>query len=114
MAEEKSRKILAIDDSQTNLALLKVYLGQMGLTVLLADNARQGIETAIEEQPDLILLDIMMPGINGFEACKKLKADNRTKAIPIIFVSAKNQSSDKISGLKLGAIDYIAKPFDPG
>ena len=91
--------------------MLKAHLGQIGLTVLLADNAQQGIETAIEEQPDLILLDVMMPGIDGYEACKRLKDDNRTSAIPIIFVSAKDLASEKITGLKLGAIDYIAKPF---
>ncbi|MCF7957344.1 MAG: diguanylate cyclase [Phycisphaerae bacterium] len=107
------RKILAIDDNPTNLALLKVHVGQMGMAILLASNACEGIEMALNEKPDLILLDIMMPEIDGFEVCKRLKADLRTADIPIIFVSAKDQTADKIKGLELGAIDYVTKPFDP-
>jgi len=114
MDEGKQRKVLAVDDNQTNLALLKIYLQQMGLEVFTSDNTEAGIEIAFNEKPDVILLDIMMPGIDGFEACKRLKADSRTSAIPIIFVSAKDQACDKIHGLELGAIDYIVKPFDPG
>jgi len=108
------RKILAIDDNQTNLAFLKVYLKRMGLEVLLVDNAKQGIEMAIEEQPDLILLDIVMPDMNGYDVCKQLKSDDRTAKIPVIFVSAKDNSEDKIAGLKMGAADYVSKPFNPG
>ena len=73
MVSNKERKILVVDDSQTNLALLKVHLTQMHLNVLLADNSTAAIEIAIKEKPDLILLDIMMPDINGFETCKMLK-----------------------------------------
>jgi diguanylate cyclase (GGDEF)-like protein len=111
---QKKRKVLTIDDNQTNLAVSKVHLERMGLDVLLADNSLAGIETAVCERPDLILLDIMMPDIDGYEACRRLKADSRTANIPIIFLSAKGQTTDKIAGLELGAIEYIAKPFDPG
>lgn len=114
MKTKKQRKVLVIDDSQANLILLKAHLTSMGLVVLLADNAADGIKTAVNQKPDVILLDVMMPGVDGFEACRRLKADVRTSSIPIIFVSAKDQSEDKISGLKLGAIDYVTKPFNRG
>jgi len=113
MAESKSRTILVIDDNKTNLALLKVHLQQMSLGVLLAQNAHTGIEMATNQQPDMVLLDVMMPSLDGFEVCRRLKADVRTAAIPIIFVSAKDQSGDKVKGLQLGAVDYITKPFNP-
>jgi len=114
MQVRKQRKVLVIDDSQPNLILLKAHLGSMGLKPLLADNAMNGIAIAIEQKPDVILLDVMMPNIDGFETCRRLKSDIRTSSIPIIFVSAKDQAEDKISGLKLGAIDYVAKPFNKG
>ena len=114
MIEKKIRKVLAIDDNQTNLALIKVYLQQMSLKALLAADAVAGIDLAINEKPDLILLDVMMPEIDGFEACRRLKDDARTSNIPIIFVSAKDQAHDKVTGLQCGGIDYITKPFDPG
>ena len=114
MEIKETRKILVIDDSQTNLVLLEAYLKQMGLTTLLAKDPKNGLKIAIDDMPDLILLDIMMPDMDGFEVCKRLKADSRTSSIPIIFISAKDQVDDKIKGLKLGAIDYVTKPFDQG
>jgi len=110
----KTRKVLAIDDNRTNLALLKVHLSRMGLEVIMEEDGHKGPEVAVREQPDLILLDIMMPGIDGYEVCRRLKAGKSTSAIPIIFVSTKDSTPDKIMGLELGAIDYITKPFDPG
>ena len=114
MKIKKQRKVLVVDDSQANLILLKAHLTNMGLIVLLAENAEQGLTLAAEQRPDIILLDVMMPDLDGFEACRRLKADVRTSSIPILFVSAKDQSEDKIAGLKLGAIDYITKPFNRG
>ncbi|MEN6385238.1 MAG: diguanylate cyclase [Phycisphaerales bacterium] len=114
MPDTMQRKILVIDDSKTNLILLKAHLNNMGLVALLAENAEEGISLAIEQNPDIILLDVMMPDVDGFETCRRLKADNRTSSIPVIFVSAKDQTEDKISGLKLGAIDYVTKPFNKG
>lgn len=114
MEDKKFRKILVIDDSHANLFLLKVHLQKMGLVPLLADNGPLGLEMAIDQQPDVILLDVMMPEMDGFEVCKKLKADGRTSKIPIIFVSAKTQAVDKVAGLEVGAIDYISKPYNRG
>lgn len=112
--QKKSRKILAVDDNQTNLVLMKVYLEKMDAVPLLADNAQDGLELALNEKPDVILLDIMMPGMDGHEVCRRLKSDNRTDSIPIVFVSARDTAEDKIIGLELGAIDYIFKPLNPG
>ena len=112
MKNKQQRKVLVIDDSQPNLILLKAHLGSMGLTALLAGSAREGIAMATEQKPDIILLDVMMPEIDGFETCRRLKADIRTSSIPVIFVSARDASEDKIGGLKLGAVDYVTKPFN--
>jgi diguanylate cyclase (GGDEF)-like protein len=114
MKSRKQRKVLVIDDSQANLILLKAHLSNMGLIVFLAETAAAGIAIASEQHPDIILLDVMMPDIDGYEACRRLKADVRTSSIPIIFVSAKDQIEDKIAGLKLGAVDYVTKPFNRG
>jgi diguanylate cyclase (GGDEF)-like protein/putative nucleotidyltransferase with HDIG domain len=111
---KKTRRILVIDDSAADIILLKKHLQRMGLDVLSAEDGLQGMETALAEHPDVILLDIMMPGIDGFEVCKRLKADTVTSAIPVVFVSAKDQSCDKIAGLNVGATDYITKPYDGG
>lgn len=105
--------VLVIDDSATNLALLNVYLKKMALTPILVQDAQTGIARAIEQQPSLILLDVMMPDVDGYEACRRLKTDERTKDIPIIFISAKSNPVDKVVGLNLGAVDYIGKPFEP-
>ncbi|MCK5271961.1 MAG: diguanylate cyclase [Sedimentisphaerales bacterium] len=112
--QKKSRKILTVDDNQTNLILMKVYLEKMGVVPLVADNALDGLELAYNEKPDVILLDIMMPDMDGHELCRRLKSDTRTASIPIIFVSARDTAEDKITGLELGAIDYIFKPLNPG
>lgn len=112
--KNKTRTILVVDDNRDNLLLLEAQLDKMGLTSILKDNPYEAIETAISEQPDLILLDVMMPDLDGFEACQKLKADNRTSSIPIIFISARTDTIDKIIGLELGAIDYVTKPFNAG
>ena len=114
MKIKKQRKILAIDDSKSNLILLKAHLSSMGLVALLAENAAEGLKIAADQKPDIILLDVMMPEVDGFETCRQLKADIRTSSIPVIFVSARDQSEDKISGLKVGAIDYVTKPFNRG
>ena len=109
-----NRKILVIDDSTTSVVILENMLKNMNIETISANNGESGIEMASKEQPDLILLDILMPGIDGFETCKRLKNNHNTSEIPIIFISAKDESVDKVKGLELGAIDYIAKPFDIG
>ena len=112
--EENKRKVLVIDDDPTNLAVLKVHLRQMGLEGLLEQNPEAGMELAVREQPDLILLDVMMSGMDGHEVCRRLKADARTAAIPVIFISARDESEDIVEGLELGAVDYVSKPFKTG
>lgn len=105
------RKILIIDDNQLNRKILFEHLNKVGSIVLTASDGEEAIEVAIKERPDLILLDVMMPKINGFEVCRKLKEDDRTQNIPIIFQTARIAHEDIIKGLKLGAVDYINKPF---
>jgi two-component system, NtrC family, sensor kinase len=103
--------ILVIDDSLTNLEVLYVTLSNLGYEVLVEMDGLSAIEQVKNNPPDLILLDIMMPKIDGFETCRRLQADPETKDIPIIFMTALTDSVEKVKGLKLGAVDYITKPF---
>ncbi len=105
-------KILIIDDTMLNTQVLSIMLSKKNqFEVIVAENGVNGIKKATEEQPDLILLDIMMPGIDGFDTCQKLKSELKTKEIPVIFMSALSTIDDKIKGFKVGAVDYITKPF---
>lgn len=104
-------KILVIEDNEDTRRFLEHILGKEH-EVILADNAVLGIDFARNQNPDLILLDIMLPHLSGTDACQILKKDERTARIPIIFLSAKSKVSDITSGLSLGADDYIPKPFD--
>jgi DNA-binding response OmpR family regulator len=111
MSATQKQKILVIEDNEDTRSFLKHILGKE-YDVLLADNAVLGIDYARNQQPDLILLDIMLPHLSGTDACQILKKDDRTARIPVIFLSAKSKISDITSGLSLGADDYIPKPFD--
>ena len=104
-------KILIIDDAPLNISILSMMLSKHKFDVIVSENGRIGIEQAIQEHPHLILLDIMMPGIDGFQTCASLKSDTQTKEIPIIFMSALSSVDDKVKGFKVGAVDYITKPF---
>ena len=106
-------KLLVIDDAVEIHALLEARLQPEEIIMDFATNAEEGFERAKAIHPDLILLDVMMPGISGFELCRMLKEDPQTSGIPVIFLSGASDSVDKIKGLDLGAIDYITKPFDP-
>ncbi len=106
------RKILIIDDQPDNVFILQDRLHHEGFEVITAYDGQTGIDKAINEQPDLILLDIMMPGISGFEVCEVLNKNKKTKKIPIIMVTALTGSEDIKKGLELGAYDYIKKPFN--
>ena len=106
------KRILVVDDLPENVLMLQDRLEHEGYEVLTAYNGRSGIEKAQTELPDLILLDIMMPDINGFEVCKTLVNDKRTSDIPIIFVTAKTDAEDIKEGLDAGAYDYIKKPVN--
>ncbi|AFY47794.1 histidine kinase,Response regulator receiver domain protein,histidine kinase [Nostoc sp. PCC 7524] len=104
--------ILIVDDNSTNLSVLKEALKSVGLRVRLAVDGESAIKQAQQELPLLILLDVEMPGINGFETCTLLKADPLTQDIPIIFMTALSDTANKVKGLSLGAVDYITKPFE--
>ena len=106
------KRILVIDDLPENVFMLKDRLEHEGYGVLTAYNGKSGIEKAQNEVPDLILLDVMMPDINGFEVCKTLVSDSRTSDIPIILVTAKTDAEDIKEGLDAGANDYIKKPIN--
>lgn len=103
--------ILIVDDNPNNVQLLKAVMTMRGFDVLVAKNGLHALETVKAELPDIILLDIMMPEMDGFEACQKLKESPATKNIPIIFLTAKSHIDDIMKGFELGAVDYITKPF---
>ncbi|PIE57188.1 MAG: hypothetical protein CSA34_00260 [Desulfobulbus propionicus] len=104
-------KLLIIDDDKAHLTLLEAAL-QKEYTVHIAASGQEGLETAVNESPDLILLDVSMPGMDGYDVCARLKNDKRTRHIPIIFVTAKTKGDDEYKGLSIGAVDYIVKPFN--
>lgn len=103
--------ILIVDDKVDNVRLLSEMLSSEGYKSRKVLNGSHALDAAQLDPPDLILLDIMMPGLNGYETCQRLKADPRTQEIPIIFLSALNDTSDKVKALELGGVDYITKPF---
>jgi len=109
--KESTGTILLVDDTPTNLSVLIDYLNEFGFEMLIAVDGEGALTAAQAGQPDLILLDIMMPGMDGYETCKRLKADARTKDIPVIFISALSESIDKVKGFSSGGVDYITKPF---
>lgn len=104
--------ILIVDDVPKNIELLGNVLSNEGYDISIAENGREALETLEDLLPDLILLDVMMPEMNGHEACKKLKAEDRTKDIPVIFLTAKTETEDIVEGFELGAVDYVTKPFN--
>jgi diguanylate cyclase (GGDEF)-like protein len=104
--------ILIVDDTIKNLQLLGSVLREENYKIAIANNGNQAIAITSQTHPDLILLDVMMPGLNGYETCKKLKESESIKNIPIIFLTAKAEIEDIVSGFKAGAVDYITKPFN--
>ena len=105
--------VLVIDDSPDELSLLTEYLREARLRLIVAFDGQEGYQKAAALQPDLILLDVRMPRTDDFAACRLLKADPRTAAIPVIFLSGANELEVRLQGLSLGAVDYISKPFAP-
>ena len=105
-------KILIIDDNADSLRVAKARLAKEGYEVFCAADGPEGIEVARAAQPDLVLLDVDMPGMSGFEVCRRLKADADLCLMPVIFLSGSAGSEDKVRGLDVGAIDYVTKPFD--
>lgn len=109
--ELSESRILIVDDNSANLGVLYNHLDRAGYRVLVAQDGLTVVGMLRNEQPDLILLDVMLPGISGFEICRQLKADAHTLDIPVLFISALASTEDKIEGFRAGGVDYITKPF---
>lgn len=105
------RTVLVVDDEPSIVTLLKFNLEQAGYNVLTAEDGRKGLDTALKEKPDLIVLDLMLPGMDGMDVCKTLRQEKVNT--PILMLTAKDDEFDKILGLELGADDYLTKPFSP-
>lgn len=105
-------KILVVDDSPTEIFQFKEMLEGLGHEVITADNGRDGVQMAVNEQPDVVLMDIVMPDMNGFQATRQIARGAETKHIPVIIVSSKNQETDKVWGQRQGARGYITKPVN--
>ena len=107
------QKILAVDDEPDALELIKVNLTAAGFSVVTAEDGEEAIKKARAVVPDLILLDLMLPEVDGLEVCKILRRDDATRSVPIIMLTAKSTEIDRVIGLELGADDYVTKPFSP-
>jgi DNA-binding response OmpR family regulator len=111
---EMSRSVVCVEDEPEMIDLYRLILNRRGFDVIGADGGREGLEVIREHLPDLVLLDLMMPDIDGWEVYKQLKANPTTREIPVIVVTAKAQSIDKVLGLHIAQVDdYISKPFSP-
>ena len=112
-SEQEASRLLIVDDTPNNIkVLVPIFLGSGEYKINVANNGTQALEMVDKVKPDLILLDIMMPDIDGYEVCRRLKASDETKEIPVIFLSAKSQTEDLAKGFELGASDYVTKPFN--
>ncbi|HEY2628559.1 MAG TPA: response regulator [Usitatibacter sp.] len=105
------KKIMVVDDSPTERAFMEGVLRKRGYEVLLVESGETAVERAKSEQPDLILMDVVMPGLNGFQATRAITREESTKHIPVIICTTKDQETDKIWGLRQGAKDYVTKPI---
>ncbi|MEM1081951.1 MAG: response regulator [Pseudomonadota bacterium] len=105
-------RVLIVDDSETQRFTLSQIVEQQGHEVVTAEDGQAGIEAALSNQPDLILMDVVMPGLNGFQATRKISKNAETAEIPVIFVTTKNQETDRVWGLRQGATAYLTKPVD--
>lgn len=102
--------VLIVDDSPTEIHVLKTMLEKNGFDVITASSGEEGVATSKEAKPNLILMDIVMPGLNGFQATRQITTDSETSHIPVIIVTTKNQETDRVWGLRQGAKDYLTKP----
>lgn len=109
----KEYNILIVDDNPTNLSVIVDYLEDSGLTILVSQDGESSLRRAKYAKPGIILLDVLMPGIDGYETCTRLKNDPETKEIPVIFMTALSSTEDKIKGFEVGAVDYVTKPIQP-
>ena len=108
---KENERILLVDDNPTNIDVLYNFLADVGYEVLIAEDGVSALERVGFIKPDLILLDVMMPHIDGFEVCRRLQADPETTEIPVIFITALGSVEDEITGFKCGGVDYVTKPF---
>ncbi|MCP4696352.1 MAG: response regulator [Gammaproteobacteria bacterium] len=109
--EAEPGTLLVVDDMPANLSVLLTYLDELNFRVLIAEDGEDALEKAAHTKPDIILLDVLMPRLDGFETCRRLKADPQTSEIPVIFMTALTETVDKVKGFEIGAVDYITKPF---
>jgi len=114
MEKKEGTRILYVDDTRTNLVIAKGILSKAGFQVFLAEDGKQGLEMADQLQPDLILLDVMMPGMSGFEVCAALQKNEQTAYVPVVFMTALTEERDRTQAFSVGAVDYLTKPIDPG
>ncbi len=112
MSEEKKYKILVVDDEPDVLSLLNLMLASQGYHVVSASDGQEALEKARNAVPDLILLDVMLPRLDGYKVARMLKFDENFRHIPIIMITAKVQEKDRQTGMEMGVDDYITKPFD--
>ncbi|MDX2079562.1 MAG: response regulator [Terrimicrobiaceae bacterium] len=105
--------VLVVEDESDVVDLLRYNLGRAGFEVLIANTGNRGLELARQHRPDVIVLDLMLPGLSGHEVCRKLKADREMAGIPIVMLTAKGEPAERVKGLELGADDYVTKPFSP-
>jgi twitching motility two-component system response regulator PilH len=105
-------KVLVVDDSPTELSQIKEMLEELGHDVMTAENGIDGVKLASKEQPDIVLMDIVMPGMNGFQATRQIWRSAETRHIPVIIISSKSQETDKVWGERQGAKGYLIKPVD--
>ena len=106
-------KILIVDDLATEIQVMKGVIANLGHEAIAVNDGEAGFAAAKQHKPDLILMDVVMPKMDGYQTCRKLKKDPETAGIPIIMVTSKNNDTDRSWGLKQGAVDYIGKPFSP-
>ena len=107
------KKILLVDDSKTELHFLSELLTKRGYSVRTAEDGEDAMRRLGEDKPDLILMDVVMPGLNGYQATRTLTRDESTSKIPVIVCTSKGQETDKIWGMRQGAVDYLVKPLNP-
>jgi len=110
-APVEAERILVVDDTPANIQALAAILRERGYKISVATNGRQALEVLAQVRPDLILLDVMMPEMDGFETCRRIRENDAWREIPVIFLTARTETADIVKGFELGAVDYVAKPF---
>jgi len=109
----KKAKILVVDDEKDIIELVRYNLEKEGFIVISATDGEKALELVLKKEPEMVILDLMLPGVDGLDVCRELKRNDQTSSIPIIMLTAKGEESDIVIGLELGADDYITKPFSP-